>query len=52
MGATSGPGSQVSIVKAGALFSTGRHRPAMQNQSSFTLVNRHLSFGERFPVNS
>src|SRR6266567_5443774 len=52
MGATSGPGSVVSSVKAAPPSGIGRHRPAKQNQSSPTLVNFHLVFGDLVPVNS
>lgn len=53
MGATSGPGSVVRIVKdSGVSLIAGRQSPAKQNQSSPDLVNRHLDFGELVPVNS
>ena len=53
MGATSGPGSVVSIVKASpAPSGIGRQRPARQNQSSPVLVNFHFDFGDFAPVNS
>src|SRR5947207_182541 len=53
MGATSGPGSVVSKVKASpAPSDIGRHRPAKQNQSSSALVNFHFDFGDFVPVNS
>jgi hypothetical protein len=46
MGATSGPGSVVSSVKASPVPSgIGRQRPAKQNQSSPALVNFHFDLG-------
>src|SRR5438874_10975572 len=53
MGATSGPGSVVSRVKASTAPSgIGRQRPAKQNQSSSAFVNFHFDFGDFVPVNS
>src|SRR3954467_5575779 len=53
MGATSGPGSVVSSVKASpAPSGMGRHSPAKQNQSPPALVNFHFDFGDFEPVNS
>jgi hypothetical protein len=53
IGATSGPGSVVSKVKASpGPPGMGRHRPAKQNHSSPALVNFHFAFGDFVPVNS
>jgi hypothetical protein len=52
MGATSGPGSVVSSVKASAPSGIGRHRSAKQNQSPPAFVNFHFDFGDFVPVNS
>src|ERR1044072_4071115 len=52
MGATSGPGSVVSSVKASPPSGIGRHSPAKQNQSSPAFVNFHFDFGDLVPVNS
>src|SRR5438105_14776004 len=53
VGATSGPGSVMRIVKASPVPSgIERHSPAKQNQSSPALVNFHFDFGGLVPVNS
>src|SRR5439155_20915149 len=53
IGATSGPGSVVSSVKASpSPLDIGWHKPAKQNQSPPVLVNFHFVFGDFVPVNS
>src|SRR3954469_20922284 len=57
MGATSGPGAVVSMVKAGGWLRSpppgaSRHRPAMQRKGAPFKVKRCLAFGYFLPVNS
>src|SRR4051794_24468137 len=53
MGATSGPGSVVSIVKVGGLLpAASRHNPATAMNGAPLRVKRCLAFGYLVPVNS